>query len=428
MNAQQEFIQQLIQQETKLSLEEFFNGIHERFYPAQDISFMNYFLELTKHEGEIIVHHEKLVEYGVMSSKRSSDVKDRLDALGLIEDEEYREVLRDIPQNLPVGGRPKKVYMLTPEAFKTCLMRARKYPNQTVDPAVYSKYYLLLEKTYKLYTDYQLKQKDKQLEQNQQELQRKTLDLEEERQYRIGLEEGLMGNATPLEPVQIIYIATSQNYANQNRFKIGGVLTLGHLEGRLATYNTGRANGDEFFYVEWFQVVCYKDMEKRLETLIGRFKDSRRKEMYILPSSALRSMAPTGAKPPLVHLTNLKYIVEYIVTHYNEETDMINERLGEFIKNLNRRELRPSIVQPKPLNRVQIQRVGQPDVVITTNTTESLITRIETYINNLNRDIQVVNAKQVFDNLEIKTGRRPLYTVLKETMERLLPNAKMVKF
>jgi len=54
--------------------------------------------------------------------------------------------------------------MLTPEAFKTCLMRARKYSNQTVDPKIYSKYYLLLESTYKLYTDY-----EKQLEQNQAE-------------------------------------------------------------------------------------------------------------------------------------------------------------------------------------------------------------------------------------------------------------------
>ena len=62
--------------------------------------------------------------------------------------------------------------MLTPEAFKTCLMRARKYPNQIVDPTVYSKYYLLLERIYKMYTDYdkqllarQLEQKDHQLEQ-----------------------------------------------------------------------------------------------------------------------------------------------------------------------------------------------------------------------------------------------------------------------
>jgi hypothetical protein len=35
----------------------------------------------------------------------------------------------------------------TPEAFKTCLMRSRKYPNQTIDPVVYCDYYLLLEKT-----------------------------------------------------------------------------------------------------------------------------------------------------------------------------------------------------------------------------------------------------------------------------------------
>jgi hypothetical protein len=90
-----------------------------------------------------------------MNSTRSSAVKERLDALGLVEDEEYSEVLRDVSQNLRIGGRPKKVYMLTPEAFKTCLMRVRKYPRQTVDPATYSRYYLLLEKTHKLNTDYE---------------------------------------------------------------------------------------------------------------------------------------------------------------------------------------------------------------------------------------------------------------------------------
>jgi hypothetical protein len=415
MSTQQEFIQQLIQQETKMSLEEFFNGIHERFYPDQDISFMNYFLELTEHEGEFIVHHEKLVEYGVVTSKRSSTIKEKLDALRLVEDEEY--LLQDVLQQVQSGTKHTKVYMLTPEAFKKCLMRAQRRPTQTVDPVIYCDYYLLLEKTYKLYTDYerqllnkQLVQKNQVIEQKDQQLEQKTHELEDERQYRLSLEESLLGNADPLKPVQIIYIATSVNYAKQNRFKIGGVLTLDHLEGRLATYNSRSANGDDFFYVEWYQVVCYRDIEKRLETLIGRFRDRKTKEMYIL------------------HYTNLKYIVEYIITHYNEETDTVNQQLEEFIKNLNRRELRPAIVQPKPLNRVQIQRVGQPDVVITTNTTESLVTRLETYINNLNRDVQVVNAKQVFDNLEIKTGRRSSYPVLEEILGRLLPNARMVKF
>jgi hypothetical protein len=214
MSAQQEFIQSLIQQETKMSLEEFFKGIHERFYPAQDISFMNYFLELTKHEGEFCVHHEKLVEYGIMSSKQSWAVKTKLDALELVDGEEYNlQDILEVRKNR--GDVIKKIYMLTPEAFKTCLMRSRKYPGQTVDPAVYSKYYLLLEKTYRLYTDYekqllnkQLVQKDQVIVQNQQVIEQKTLELEDERQYRLDLEAGLLTNATPLEPTQIFYHQT----------------------------------------------------------------------------------------------------------------------------------------------------------------------------------------------------------------------------
>ena len=55
---------------------------------------MEYFLELTQHEGKFIVHHEKLIEYGVVTSTKSSNIK--LDALGLVENEEYH--LQDILQ------------------------------------------------------------------------------------------------------------------------------------------------------------------------------------------------------------------------------------------------------------------------------------------------------------------------------------------
>ena len=144
---QQEFIKSLVDSKTKITMKDFFKTIHSKFYPKQDISFMEYFLELTENEGEFIVHHEKLVEYGIMSSKQSWAVKQKLDALELVEDEEYR--LQDILELRPQGGTStKNVYMLTPEAFKTCLMRSRKYPNQKADPTIYSKYYLLLEKTY----------------------------------------------------------------------------------------------------------------------------------------------------------------------------------------------------------------------------------------------------------------------------------------
>ena len=52
---------------------------------------------------------EKLIEYGIVTSKRSSNVKDRLDALELVEDIDYR--LQDVLQPVPQGGySTKKVY------------------------------------------------------------------------------------------------------------------------------------------------------------------------------------------------------------------------------------------------------------------------------------------------------------------------------
>ena len=50
-----------------------------------------------------MVHHEKLVEYGIMTSGRSNDVDKKLDALELVEDIDY-SMLRDVSQPVPQGG------------------------------------------------------------------------------------------------------------------------------------------------------------------------------------------------------------------------------------------------------------------------------------------------------------------------------------
>jgi hypothetical protein len=51
--------------------------------------------------------------------------------------------------------------MLTPEAFKKCLMRAQRRLNQPIDPVVYCDYYLLLEKVFRQFTLYEKLYKDK---------------------------------------------------------------------------------------------------------------------------------------------------------------------------------------------------------------------------------------------------------------------------
>ncbi len=145
-------------QQHPFTLNQFMDEAHRMFYSHVDISFKNYFMEIVEQEGQFAVHHSKLVEYGVMTSERSGDVKKKLDALGMVEDVDY--LLRDISQQMPSGVKHSKSYILTPESFKKCLMRARRYPGQDADPAIYADYFLLLEKLVKLFSLYELTKKD----------------------------------------------------------------------------------------------------------------------------------------------------------------------------------------------------------------------------------------------------------------------------
>jgi hypothetical protein len=73
----------------------------------------------------------------------------------LAESEEFNLTdARQIKQS--TRGAKKKIYMLTPDAFKKCLMRAQRRPGQPVDVTRYADYYLFLEKIVKYYGDYQL--------------------------------------------------------------------------------------------------------------------------------------------------------------------------------------------------------------------------------------------------------------------------------
>ena len=150
-----EFINRHLAAAEKIALREFIIQFQAQFYPEQDISFMDYFLELSKKENErqFIVHHDKLFEYGITKSNQSNHVKERLDKLSMSENEDY--LVTKLRENSQNGGRPKVVYMLTPECFKTILIGATKHSSHTVDVLKYKKYYIFLEKAVNYYMDYQ---------------------------------------------------------------------------------------------------------------------------------------------------------------------------------------------------------------------------------------------------------------------------------
>jgi hypothetical protein len=216
----------------------------------------------------------------------------------------------------------------------------------------------------------------------------------------------LLVDNTKIEATQVIYIATSPSYAKQNRFKVGGVESTEKLKGRLSTYNSRSAKGDDFYYSDIFIVANYRQIEDRLKSLMVRFRDRASKEIYIL------------------HYTNIQHIVQYFCEHYNEELDYVNEHLTQFIDNLNTYNLRPVVPPKTSFNFAKItscQADGSVAVAaIETNSTRALVDKIETYVDGLT--CQEISKKKVFDDLKIRTGRKKLLPVLQSVLEKKRPD------
>ncbi len=123
-----EFNVDLSNKQLRIKLNEYFKEIHAKFYPNIDISFMDYFLDLTKNEGEFIVEHQKLQEYGVLTTEnKTNNIKKVLDRLFLTENEDYQVLQVEHQSDTSRGIKYSKEYKLTPYAFKLCLIRSKNY-------------------------------------------------------------------------------------------------------------------------------------------------------------------------------------------------------------------------------------------------------------------------------------------------------------
>ena len=144
-----EYNTNLINNMIDIDLIDYFKEVHQMFYKDINIIFMEYFLEICNKDEEFIIDHSKLKKYKIITSGRSNDIKECLNRLELIENTDF--IVRSVPQQQDIsrGIRNVKEYMLTPYAFKLCLIRSK-------NTKVYANYYLLLEKVFKYYNDYKI--------------------------------------------------------------------------------------------------------------------------------------------------------------------------------------------------------------------------------------------------------------------------------
>jgi hypothetical protein len=142
---------------------------------------------------------------------------------------------------------------------------------------------------------------------------------------------------------------------------------------------------------------------------MGRFRDQKSKEMYV------------------VHYTKLLYILEYLINNYNEEVDIVNAHLVEFISSLDKRNLKPVVPKEKCLKSIKIKSVGQPTIKIEANTDLEIVQKLEDHFRKMNIDTKSVTFKSIFDKLDIKKDRLKLYPKLLEIGEKIRPDVVVKK-
>ena len=162
---------------------------------------------------------------------------------------DFPQLHEEIQLMRPVDKPRKRWIIMKTTNFKKAIMRLNTPRREDIQD-----YYLLLEELVQLYGAYTTQFREKQLK-----------DQIKSNQDHILLLKDLLIDDQKREKTKVLYIATSQNYARQNRFKVGGVENTQKLDSRLATYNSRSASGDEWYYSDTFLVADYHQIELRLK-------------------------------------------------------------------------------------------------------------------------------------------------------------------
>jgi flagellar biosynthesis GTPase FlhF len=85
-----------------------------------------------------------------------------------------------------------------------------------------------------------------------------------------------------VEPQEYIYIATTENYSLENKFKPGGCGSFDLTKSRLSQYNSGKSDSNSHFFVYLRKVVSYRSIEQALLGCLGGFRENANKELYII--------------------------------------------------------------------------------------------------------------------------------------------------
>ena len=263
----------------------------------------------------------KIIITDIMGYKKVSDFYNTILRMDYIKNIDYKEINKDselIKLNIEIpnailkslgkskhtGGKAQKYYAITGATYKKMLMKCRTKKGDSI-----CNYYIKIEKLAMFYQKYTTElykyiadEKDKQLKLQEY----KMLNLNE-----------FVEVARELKTDELFYIATTDSYSRQHRFEYGGIKNINDIKSRLAVYNTGRAEGDLFYYVKIFKCHKYSHIENCIEMLIKSFKDKK------------------NAKKEMVHMyyDNFVELINFILINHGKNINFINKHAKQFLEN-----------------------------------------------------------------------------------------------
>ncbi|MGL5961623.1 MAG: BRO-N domain-containing protein, partial [Cetobacterium sp.] len=126
--------------------------------------------------------------------------------------------------------------------------------------------------------DQQLETKDKELEDAKSKLRSETSKLKEQLKKTLDFNQA----TKKVEPTEYIYIATTSQDQQTNKFKVGGCQSFELIKSRLPQYNTGKSDSNNHFFVYLKKTVSYRSVEHAISGMLNGFLENKSKELYLI--------------------------------------------------------------------------------------------------------------------------------------------------
>jgi hypothetical protein len=205
-----------------------------------------------------------------------------------------------------------------------------------------------------------------------------------------------------VEPREYIYIATTDVYARDNKFKPGGCSAFNLVKSRLSQYNSGKSDSDMHYFVYLKKVVSYRAVEQALQGCLGGFRENLNKELFI------------------INFDWLVKCVDAIIEHNTEFMVFVNLNRDQMVEDTMNKE--PVAVVPIRLEKVRIsfQLYGEDEVELSSED-QQIIDAVKESLTTFFPDNDVVkrvvfenHLKQNFPKVEIGKRKRQVWGMAKK--------------